>query len=49
MQALETELGVPLFDRIGQRMRLTAEGEEVVRRAAGCCRRRNPCATGPKH
>jgi DNA-binding transcriptional LysR family regulator len=33
IQALEAELGVPLFDRVGRRLRLTAEGEEVVRRA----------------
>lgn len=33
IQALEAEPSVPLFDRIGHRMRLTAEGEEVVRRA----------------
>src|SRR5689334_3062693 len=32
IQALEDELGVPLFDRIGRRLRLTAEGEEIVRR-----------------
>ena len=32
IQALEAELGVPLFDRVGRRFRLTAEGEEVVRR-----------------
>jgi DNA-binding transcriptional LysR family regulator len=33
IQALEAELGVPLFDRVGRRLRLTAEGEEIVRRA----------------
>ena len=32
IQALEAELGVPLFDRIGRRLRLTAEGEDIVRR-----------------
>jgi LysR family transcriptional regulator, cyn operon transcriptional activator len=32
IQALEAELGVPLFDRVGRRLRLTAEGEEIVRR-----------------
>jgi LysR family cyn operon transcriptional activator len=33
IQALESELGVPLFDRLGRRLRLTSEGEEIVRRA----------------
>jgi len=33
--ALETELGVPLFDRSGHRVRLTAEGEDLL----GHCRR----------
>jgi LysR family transcriptional regulator, cyn operon transcriptional activator len=33
IQALEAELGVPLFDRMGRRLRLTTEGEEIVRRA----------------
>jgi LysR family transcriptional regulator, cyn operon transcriptional activator len=32
IQALEAELGVPLFDRVGRHLRLTAEGEEIVRR-----------------
>jgi LysR family cyn operon transcriptional activator len=32
IQALEAELGVPLFDRIGRRMQLTAEGEDLLRR-----------------
>src|SRR5262245_33820507 len=32
IQALEAELGVPLFDRVTRRLRLTAEGEEIVRR-----------------
>jgi len=32
IQALEAELGVPLFDRIGRRLRLTVEGEDIVRR-----------------
>ena len=32
IQALEAELGVPLFDRVGRRLRLTAEGEDIVRR-----------------
>jgi LysR family transcriptional regulator, cyn operon transcriptional activator len=30
--ALEAELGVPLFDRIGRRIRLTSEGEDLLRR-----------------
>ena len=33
--ALEAELGVALFDRIGRRIQLTAEGEDLLRR----CRR----------
>lgn len=32
MLALEAELGVPLFDRIGRRVRLTAEGEDLLAR-----------------
>jgi DNA-binding transcriptional LysR family regulator len=32
IQALEAELGVLLFDRIGRRLQLTAEGEDIVRR-----------------
>jgi len=32
IQALEAELGVPLFDRIGRGLQLTSEGEEIVRR-----------------
>jgi DNA-binding transcriptional LysR family regulator len=30
--ALETELGVPLFDRVGRRVKLTSEGEDLLRR-----------------
>jgi LysR family cyn operon transcriptional activator len=33
--ALEAELGIPLFDRIGQRIKLTSEGEDLLRRARG--------------
>jgi len=33
IQALETELGVPLFDRGGRHLQLTSEGEDIVRRA----------------
>jgi len=33
IQALETELGVPLFNRIGRRMQLTSEGEDLLRRS----------------
>jgi LysR family cyn operon transcriptional activator len=36
IQALEAELGVLLFDRIGRRLQLTSEGEDIVRRGAGC-------------
>jgi DNA-binding transcriptional LysR family regulator len=32
IRALESELGVPLFDRIGRRVRLTSEGEDLLRR-----------------
>ena len=32
IQALEYELGVPLFDRIGRRVQLTSEGEDLLRR-----------------
>ena len=31
IQALETELGVPLFNRVGRRMQLTSEGEDLLR------------------
>src|SRR5262249_57857206 len=31
--ALEAELGVLLFDRVGRRVQLTAEGEELLRRS----------------
>lgn len=33
INALEYELGVPLFDRIGRRVRLTSEGEDLLRRS----------------
>ena len=33
MQTLEAELGVPLFDRIGRRVQLTSEGEDLLRRS----------------
>jgi LysR family transcriptional regulator, cyn operon transcriptional activator len=32
IEALETELGVPLFDRIGRRIQLTSEGEDLLLR-----------------
>jgi DNA-binding MarR family transcriptional regulator len=32
IRALEAELGVLLFDRIGRRLQLTSEGEDIVRR-----------------
>jgi LysR family cyn operon transcriptional activator len=35
IRSLEGELGVQLFDRIGRRTRLTAEGEDLLRRARG--------------
>src|SRR5918996_4933792 len=31
--ALEAELGVRLFDRIGRRLRLTSEGEDLLRQS----------------
>jgi LysR family transcriptional regulator, cyn operon transcriptional activator len=31
--ALETELGIRLFDRIGRRLRLTSEGEDLLRQS----------------
>src|SRR3954447_12876970 len=31
ISSLESELGVPLFDRIGRRIRLTSEGEDLLR------------------
>lgn len=31
ISALESELGMPLFDRIGRRVRLTSEGEDLLR------------------
>jgi DNA-binding transcriptional LysR family regulator len=33
IHALETALGVQLFDRVGRRIQLTAEGEDLLRRA----------------
>ena len=33
VQALEGELGVLLFDRVGRRIRLTSEGEDLLRRS----------------
>ncbi|HET7766980.1 MAG TPA: LysR family transcriptional regulator [Burkholderiales bacterium] len=33
MQALEAELGVPLFDRVGRGVRLTSEGDDLLRRS----------------
>src|SRR5262245_64434148 len=32
VEALETEFGVPLFDRIGRRVRLTSDGEDLLLR-----------------
>lgn len=32
LQSLEAELGIMLFDRIGRRLRLTLEGEDLLRR-----------------
>ena len=32
IQVLEARLGVPLFDRVGRRVQLTAEGEDLLRR-----------------
>jgi DNA-binding transcriptional LysR family regulator len=33
IHALEAQLGVPLFDRIGRRVQLTSEGEDLLRRS----------------
>ncbi len=33
IHALEAELGVPLFDRVGRRVQLTSEGEDLLRRS----------------
>ena len=33
IHALETELGVPLFDRVGRRALLTSEGEDLLQRS----------------
>jgi LysR family transcriptional regulator, cyn operon transcriptional activator len=33
IHALEAELGVPLFDRIGRRLQLTSEGQDLLRRS----------------
>jgi DNA-binding transcriptional LysR family regulator len=33
IHVLEAELGVPLFDRIGRRVQLTSEGEDLLRRS----------------
>jgi LysR family cyn operon transcriptional activator len=33
ISALEAELGLPLFDRIGRRVQLTSEGEDLLRRS----------------
>jgi DNA-binding transcriptional LysR family regulator len=33
IHALEEELGVPLFDRLGHRVQLTSEGEDLLRRS----------------
>src|SRR5438093_12598135 len=32
IQALEGELGIPLFDRVGRGIKLTSEGEDLLRR-----------------
>src|SRR5882724_2789863 len=31
IQALEAELGIPLFDRVGRGIKLTSEGEDLLR------------------
>jgi DNA-binding transcriptional LysR family regulator len=33
IHALEAELGLPLFDRVGRRVQLTSEGEDLLRRS----------------
>src|SRR5262245_32497797 len=32
IQALEADLGVPLFDRVGRRVQLTSQGEDLLQR-----------------
>ena len=38
IRALEAELGVPLFDRVGRRVQLTSAGEDLLRRSRGLLR-----------
>ncbi len=38
IRALESELGVQLFDRIGRRIQLTSEGEDLLRRSRNLLR-----------
>src|SRR5438093_6217137 len=33
IHALEAELGLPLFDRVGRRVQLTSQGEDLLRRS----------------
>ena len=33
IHALEADLGVPLFDRVGRRVQLTSQGEDLLRRS----------------
>src|SRR5713226_502744 len=33
ISALESELAVPLFDRVGRRVQLTSQGEDLLRRS----------------
>jgi DNA-binding transcriptional LysR family regulator len=33
INALEADLGVPLFDRVGRRPQLTSQGEDLLRRS----------------
>ncbi|HZO84013.1 MAG TPA: LysR family transcriptional regulator [Verrucomicrobiae bacterium] len=46
IQTLETDLGVPLFDRIGRRVQLTSEGEDLLRRSR---RRGSPVGRRRRH
>jgi LysR family cyn operon transcriptional activator len=53
ISALEIEFGVPLFDRVGRRVQLTSEGEDLLRRsrrllggAEALCERARALTTG---
>ena len=49
IQALESDLGVRLFDRIGRRLQLTSEGEDLVRRGRRLLRNQRAGGNGNEH